>query len=127
MKISATVAVALCLTAAAMLCRADDTNSPTLTIGAAQTADHIGKQVTVTGVVAQVSIRPSVTFLNFDKAFPSNVFSAIVWNRNTNEFESLPSLKGKTVAVTGKLIEYKDKPEMELSSKTQLKVLSGKK
>ena len=127
MKLSATVTVALCLTAAAMLCRGDDTNSPTLTIGAAQTADYIGKQVTVTGVVAQVSLRPSLVFLNFDKAFPSNKFSAIIWNRNTNGFESLPGLKGKTVSVNGKVIEYQGKPEMELNKPTQLKVLSSTK
>jgi DNA/RNA endonuclease YhcR with UshA esterase domain len=127
MRLFAIVTAALCLTAAAIQSRADDTNAIPLTIGAAQAAAHIGKQVTVTGVVAQVTIRPSLVFLNFDKAFPSNVFTAIIRNKSTNQFESLPALKGKAVAVTGKVINYNGKPEMELTNKPQLKVLGEKK
>ena len=124
MKLFTILTVALCLTAAAIQSRADETNSIPLTIGAAQAADHIGKQVTVTGVVAQVSIRPSLVFLNFDKPFPSNLFTVIIRNKSTNEFESLPSLRGKAVSVIGKIQDYNGKPEMELTRKSQLKILT---
>lgn len=123
MRSFATVTLALCL-AAASQGRAGDTNSPALTIGGAQAAANIGKQVTVTGVVAQVSSRPSLTFLNFDKAYPNSTFTAIVRSSQTNEFENLRALKGKSVAVKGKIIDYNGKPEMELTNKSQLKVLS---
>ncbi len=126
MKSFAMVALALCL-AAACQSRADETNSPALTVSAAQAAAHIGKQVTVTGVVAQVSIRPSRVFLNFDKAYPNNEFTAVIRANLTNEFDDLPGLKGKPVAVKGKLVEYNGKPEMELTSKSQLKLLKGTK
>jgi len=116
--------VALCVAAAALQSRADETNAPAPTIGIAQAADYIGKQVTVTGVVAQVSVRPGLTFLNFGKPYPNNVFTAIVRDRNTNQFDDLSELKGKAVSVKGKVIEYKDKPEIELTSKSQLKLLS---
>ena len=123
----AILAAALCLTATATQSRADETNSIPLIIGAAQAADNIGKQVTVTGVVAQVSFRPSLVFLNFDKPYPHSPFTAIVRGEGTNEFENLTALKGKSVSVKGKVIEYNGKPEMELRAKAQLKVLGDSK
>ena len=120
MKSYAILVVALCLTAAAIQSRADDTNSVSRTIGSAQAAENIGKQVTVTGVVAQVSFRPSLVFLNFDKPFPNSPFTAIVRNIHTNEFDNLTALKGKAVAVKGKVIDYNGKPEIELTAKAQL-------
>jgi DNA/RNA endonuclease YhcR with UshA esterase domain len=121
MRSIATVILALGLVAACHS-RADETNSPALTIGGAQAADYIGKQVTVTGVVAQVSMRPGLIFLNFDKAYPSNTFTVIVRSSHTNEFENLPKLKGKSVAVKGKVVDYNGKAEIELTKKSQLTV-----
>ena len=114
---------AFCL-AGALTTRAEDTNtSPVLTIGTAQVHAYVNKRVTVTGVVAQVSIRSNITFLNFDKPYPNNPFAAIIRARSTNEFENVSSLKGRTVSVKGEVKEYKGRPEMELIGKYQLKVL----
>jgi DNA/RNA endonuclease YhcR with UshA esterase domain len=123
MKSLSILTVALCLTVTAIQSRADGTNSTSVTIGTAQAADSIGKLVTVTGVVAQVTFKPSLVFLNFDKPFPASPFTAIVRNIHTNEFDNLLALKGKAVAVKGKVIDYNGKPEIELTSKTQLKTL----
>jgi DNA/RNA endonuclease YhcR with UshA esterase domain len=125
MKSIAILAAALCLTVAAGQGRADETNATTVTIGAAQAAAHIGKQVTVTGIVAQVSFRPSLIFLNFSKPYPDSPFTAIIRNSHTNEFDQLSALKGKPVSVQGQVKDYNGKPEMELTSKSQLKLLSG--
>ena len=124
MKLVALCLTVFCLMATAIPSRGDTTNAPATIIGAAQAADFIGKQVTVTGVVAQVSFRPGITFLNFGKRFPNHTFTAIVRDRNTNQFDNLSGLKDKAVAVKGKIIEYRDKPEMELTTKSQLKLLS---
>jgi DNA/RNA endonuclease YhcR with UshA esterase domain len=124
MKLIAFAGVVISLTVPALESRAADTNAVAATIGAAEASKWIGKQVVVTGVVAQVSIRPSLLFLNFDKAYPSNLFTAIVRNKNTNEFDSLPALKGKAVSVQGEIKNYNGKPEMELTHKSQLKPLS---
>jgi DNA/RNA endonuclease YhcR with UshA esterase domain len=127
MKLFALSAVVICLTAPPIESRADDTNAVAATIGSAEASKWIGKQVIVTGVVAQVSIRPSLVFLNFDKAYPSNLFTAIVRNKNTNEFEGLPALRGKAVSVKGEIKNYNGKPEMELTNKAQLKLLGDTK
>jgi len=123
MKHSAVLAVVISLILTASEDRADDTNAVPLTIGSAEAAKWIGKQVVVTGVVAQVSVRPSLVFLNFNRAYPSNLFTAIIRNKNTDEFENLTALRGKAVAVKGQIRDYNGKPEMELTGKSQLKVL----
>jgi DNA/RNA endonuclease YhcR with UshA esterase domain len=123
MKRFAVLAVVISLTLTAIESRADETNTVLITIGSAEAAKCIGKQVVVTGVVAQVSVRPSLVFLNFDKAYPSNLFTAIIRNKNTNEFENLSALRGKAVSVKGQIKDYNGKPEMELTGKSQLEVL----
>jgi DNA/RNA endonuclease YhcR with UshA esterase domain len=124
MKSLTALALALSLITAAIPSRADETNTTSVTIGTEQAAAHIGKQVTVTGVVAQVSFRPALVFLNFGKPYPNSPFTAIVRNNHTNEFENLSALKGKTVAVKGQVKDYNGKPEIELIGKSQLKLLS---
>jgi hypothetical protein len=127
MKLFAILAILSSLTLAVSECRGDDTSAVSATIGAAQAAKWIGKQVVVTGVVAQVSVRPSLVFLNFDRAYPSNLFTAIIRTKNTNEFENLPALRGKAVSVQGQIKDYNGKPEMELTGQAQLKVLDNTK
>ena len=124
MKLITLFAVVIGLTVPAIASRAADTNAVAATIGSAEAAKWIGKQVVVTGVVAQVSARPSITFLNFDKRYPDSPFAAIIRSKNTNEFENLPALRGKAVSVKGEIKNYNGKPEMELTNKSQLKLLS---
>jgi DNA/RNA endonuclease YhcR with UshA esterase domain len=124
MKSLIALAIAFSLITAAIPSRAGETNTTTVTIGTELAAAHIGKQVTVTGVVAQISFRPALVFLNFDKPYPNSPFTAIIRNSHTNEFETLSALKGKSVAVKGRVKDYNGKPEIELTSKSQLKLLS---
>jgi hypothetical protein len=127
MKLFALLALLISLAVASLDSRADDTNAVPPTIGSAQATNWIGKQVVVTGVVAQVSSRPTVTFLNFDKRYPDSPFTAIIRARNTNEFDNLSALRGKSVSVKGEMKDYNGKPEMELTRKSQLKILGDTK
>src|ERR1017187_441778 len=113
MKPISLLIIALSLSTAVIQSRADETNTTALTIGTAQAAAHIGKQVTVTGVVAQVSFRPALVFLNFEKPYPNSPFTAIIRNNHTNEFDDLSALKGKSVAVKGQIKDYNGKPEID--------------
>ena len=127
MKPFALFALLISIACAAFDSRADDTNAVPPTIGAAQATNWIGKQVVVTGIVAQVSVRPSLTFLNFDKRYPSNLFTAVIRNRNTNQFEDLSALRGKAVSVKGEIKDYQGRPEIELVRKSQLQLLGDTK
>lgn len=127
MKSFALFALLISFVYAAFDSRADDTNAAPPTIGAAQATNWIGKQVVVTGIVAQVSFRPTLTFLNFDKRYPSNLFTAVIRGRYTNEFENVSALRGKAVSVKGEIKDYRGRPEIELTRKSQLQVLGDTK
>jgi len=103
---------------------ARDASSQPLKIGAGEAASHYDKLMTVTGVVAQVSLRPTIVFINLDKPYPDSPFVAIIHSQNTNQFSDLRGLKGHLVAITGKVINYHDRPEIVLERSTQL-VVSG--
>jgi DNA/RNA endonuclease YhcR with UshA esterase domain len=48
----------------------------------------------------------------------------VIFAANTNQFE-LQSLTGKEVEITGRVTEFKGKPQIVLTSSNQLKVVEG--
>lgn len=72
--------------------------------------------------MAQVTIREKLVYLNLDKPFPDSPFSAVIFAKNTNQFDNLPALKGKNVEIKGTVEEYRGKPQIVLEGKWQLKV-----
>lgn len=103
--------------------RADDTNGTPLSKIAATAADkHYGERMIVTGLVAQVTVRPNVVYLNFDKPFPDSPFSGIIFHRFTSNFVDVPSLKGKDVEVEGTITNFRGKSEILLSNASQLTI-----
>lgn len=96
---------------------------PKIPIVAAKGAELFYNQTaTVTGKVAQVTIREKVVFLNLDEKFPDSPFTAVIFAKDTNNFSHLPALNEKSVAVTGTVKEYNYKPEIVLTNASQLKV-----
>jgi DNA/RNA endonuclease YhcR with UshA esterase domain len=86
-----------------------------------QAKNHLGERVTVSGVVAQVTVsRKGNTFLNFGAAYPNDVFSVTVFASDSGRFPDLRGLTGKRVAVTGLIKLYRGKPEIVLSSPSDL-------
>ncbi|HSU56177.1 MAG TPA: hypothetical protein VLT36_19115, partial [Candidatus Dormibacteraeota bacterium] len=83
---------------------------------AAEAKDHIGTNAVVTGTVAEIYKGPRTVNLNFDKPFPKHTFSAVIFSDKTNLFPELDKLKDKTVEVTGKILDYRNRAEIVLSS-----------
>jgi DNA/RNA endonuclease YhcR with UshA esterase domain len=111
---------------------AGDTNAPALPktsasallkIGTADAANHYDQVMIVTGKVAQVTIRPTVTFLNLDKPFPNSPFTVVIFPGTF--IPGLKSLEGKSIEIKGKIKNYHDKPEIALDSTNQLTVLGS--
>lgn len=103
---------------------AQETNSPaTLKIGTADAANYYNKEMTVTGKVAQVTIRPSVTFLNLDKKYPASPFEVVIFHGKSSFYGDANALRGKSIEIRGKIKNYHDKPEIVLDSTNQLTVL----
>lgn len=92
----------------------------------AEAKDHIGQNGTVCGRVADTRYlatgsRP--TFLNFDKRYPNHTFTAVIFGENRAKFGTAEKdYRDKDVCVTGKIREYRGKPEIILTDPAQLKV-----
>jgi hypothetical protein len=103
---------------------ADPTHSPTLArIGTSDTTNFYGKEMIVTGKVAQVSIRPKIIFLNMDKPYPDSPFTLVIFPAATNQFGDLRALRGMSVEATGTITNYHDRAEIVLTKSNQLKVI----
>jgi DNA/RNA endonuclease YhcR with UshA esterase domain len=94
-------------------------------IGAGEADKHYDQLMTVTGTVAQVTVRPTIVFLNLDKPHPDSPFVCVIFPAATNQFGNLKALDGKSVEVTGKIKNFHDKPEIVLDSSNQLVVVSS--
>ncbi len=106
---------------------AADTNSAApLKIGTADADKYYDQAMIVTGKVAQVTIRPTVTFLNLDKAFPDSPFTVVIFHGHSSFYGDANALKGKPIEIKGKIKNYRDKPEIALDSTNQLTVFDSK-
>jgi DNA/RNA endonuclease YhcR with UshA esterase domain len=104
----------------------DDTKTnAVLEIKAAAAKDNVGKEASVSGTVAQISKAQGLVRLNLEKPFPNQPFTAVIFARHTNHFGDLESFKGKKIEVTGKITEYRGRPQIILVSTNQLKVVES--
>ena len=114
----------LALVAAGLKLSAAGTNSLVpLKISTADATNYYDQEMTVTGKVAQVTIRPAVTFLNLDKSYPNSPFAIVIIHGKSSYYGDANALKGKQIEISGKIIKYKDKPEIALDTTNQLTVL----
>ena len=114
---------ALAVLALALHLSAAETNSsPLMKIGTADAKNFYGREMIVTGQVAQVNIRPGIVFLNMDKPYPESPFTLIIFPAATNKFGNLRSLRGATIEATGTITNYHNRAEIVLEKAKQLKV-----
>jgi DNA/RNA endonuclease YhcR with UshA esterase domain len=113
---------------------AADTNAPArpkarvsapVKISAGEAEKHYDEEMIVTGKVAQVTIRPKVTFLNIDKAFPNSPFTVVIFHGQSSYFGDVNALKGKAIEIRGKIKKFNDRPEIALNDTNQLTVLES--
>jgi DNA/RNA endonuclease YhcR with UshA esterase domain len=88
----------------------------------AQAAEHIGQNVTVEGVVTAVTTsRKGNTFINFGGVYPNQTFTGwIPTGTPLATDDSIPTLKGKKMKITGRIELYRGKPEIRVLSKSQI-------
>src|SRR6266446_1999515 len=95
------------------------------TISPTQAAQHIGENAKVCGVVASARYAPRTkgapTFLNLDKPYPQQVFTAVVWGSSRSRFPKPPeSLAGSKICVSGSISPFRGKAEIVVSSPSQI-------
>ena len=107
------------------LAQPTDTNLPTTVHPAAEANQFIGTTNTLRGRVAQVTLRPTLTFLNLDQPYPDMSVSGVIFASRTNRFGDLEQLKGRMVLITGKITEYNGRPQIVIENTNQLEVLDA--
>jgi Predicted RNA-binding protein, contains TRAM domain len=112
---------------AALIANAQETKTNqsnlVISIPAAEAKEHLGEQAAVKGTIAEVNQTERITRLNFDKPYPKQSFTAVIFSQKTNLFSELDKLKGKSVEVRGKIVAYRDRPQIVVNSTNQLKIV----
>jgi hypothetical protein len=92
-----------------------------------QAKSHIGEKATVCGVVASAhyaaSSKGQPTFVNLDKAYPSQIFTVLIWGSDRAKFGTPERdyLK-KKVCVTGMIEQFRGTAEIIARNPSQIAV-----
>jgi len=96
-------------------------------ITTSEAINYIGSKKTVCGKVVSTyyarNSNGSPTFLNFDRPYPNQVFTAVIFGDYRADFGSNPedTYLFKDICVSGKIDEYNGIPQILLRSKSQVK------
>jgi DNA/RNA endonuclease YhcR with UshA esterase domain len=97
-------------------------NAPTNSIPATEARTMIGTNAVIRGKVAEVYKTEKLIRINFEAKYPNQVFTAVVFAKDFTQFTNTEALEGKTVEVLGRVVEFKDRPEIILTNRTQLRL-----
>jgi hypothetical protein len=91
----------------------------------ASAGQAVGKQATVAIPRVEASYQPNArgqpTFLN-DAPYPNQVFTAVIWGSERRQFQPPPeSWQGKAACVTGPVELFQQRPQIVVSSPSQLR------
>ncbi|HEX2682575.1 MAG TPA: hypothetical protein VHL77_01505 [Ferruginibacter sp.] len=90
-----------------------------------EVGSHIGDSVTVCGKIADLryfeNSKNKPTFLNVGAKFPNQQLTVVIWETVRTQFSSkVEDLLDKDVCITGRIILYKEKPEIVIDSPGQI-------
>lgn len=94
-----------------------------LKITSSEASNYINVNAIVKGYVADVAVREKVAYLNFDKKYPKNTFTAVIFAEKFEAIGDLSIYKNQNVEVKGVITEYKGKPQIIISSKNQISIV----
>jgi len=124
-------AVVLALTVCAFLVLAGSAHSAdVIRVPAAEAAGHVGEIAEVCGRVASAAHIGAVdgepTFLNFERPYPDQLFTVVIWGGTRARFEGRPErmFDGREVCVTGRIEEYNGRPQIVVDDPSQIALVS---
>jgi|SRR6516165_10052444 DNA/RNA endonuclease YhcR with UshA esterase domain len=116
----------------ALVPRARGDDKPTV-IGPADAAKKVNERVTLEMEVKSATLRGTNCFLNSEKDFRDSKNVTVYINKDAlAKFKEAKiddpaaHFKGKTVRVEGKVVLYRDKPEIKLSGPGDIKIVETK-
>lgn len=100
---------------------------PEITISSPEAQNHIGEAAAVCGHVVNARFLPQIdgqpTFINFDRPYPNQTFTAVIWGENRAKWQQSPEniYPNKEVCVTGRIESHEGTPQIEVLSPDQIK------
>jgi hypothetical protein len=91
-------------------------------IGTADASKFYDESMIVTGKVAQVTTRPTITFINLDGSGSAAPFTAVIFPDHLSLFPDIQKLEGQSVEISGSITEYRNKPEIILEATNQIRL-----
>lgn len=86
-------------------------------------AKYVGREVIVQGTVTQIVLSVNLTtHINFGGVYPNHVFTVSVFKANQPLFADVRDYEGKRVEVQGVVRLYRNKPEIVLSERGQIRL-----
>jgi hypothetical protein len=88
---------------------------------------HIGDSVTVCGKVSGMryfeNSKDKPTFLNIGDKYPNQQLTVVIWERVRTVFTGkVEDLADKQICITGRIILYKERPEIVIDKPEQIAV-----
>jgi len=95
-------------------------------VNACQASKYLGKEMIVQGVIVDTynSPKSNTVFLNFEKFYPNQCFTAVIFSSDLPNFVESPEdyYLNKGVRVFGKIKTYNGKPEVILEKPSQIEI-----
>ena len=90
-----------------------------------EVSEHTGDSVTVCGLVTDMryfeNSKNQPTFLNIGDSYPNQKLTVVIWGSVKTRFkESIENLKGKQICITGRIILFKERPEIVIENPEQI-------
>ena len=104
------------------------TGAAAKSIPSAQAQQHIGETATVCGLVATARFHATQqgrpTYLNFDHPYPNQTFTVTITEAARAAFSQPPEtlFNGKTVCVTGQIVDRRGKPQIVVEKPSQITI-----
>jgi len=95
-------------------------------ISPTEASKYVGKPTIVCGQVASATFaarsRGRPTFLNLDRPYPNQIFTAFIWGENRGKFPTPPekAYSGKKICVTGTISSYRGQPQIVVRDPGQI-------
>jgi hypothetical protein len=97
-------------------------------IPASDASKHLGEQATVCGRIAEThtssAVRGAPTFIDFERSYPNQTFTAVIWQRDKALVGVLPRVG--MLCVAGTISEYRGRPEIVLHSRSDWSALQAR-